>query len=197
MVMSEPSNFLGGSPNLGRSDLSVDGRPDGVSCVKSQFHGHKLKHENFSWGSGHCGEVTMEAVGENGQKDALCGAEFKPSVDLDYEGQIFPFEDEAFLQGEGLSDPGSGNLKPLYSSELEEKWLREAAGDTNQSRPPWRKHRRKAAVRKKPCSFFLEGKCRRTECPFTHDVSSITCRFWEEEQCFKGNECPFLHGYPR
>ncbi|XP_071792673.1 uncharacterized protein [Asterias amurensis] len=186
---SEPSNFQGGSPNLG-------GRLDDVSCVKGQFHGHKPKYENLSWVSGQRRDVTIKAVGENGPKDALCGAEFKPSVNLDYEGQIFPFDDEAFLQGEGLSDSDSSNLKPLYSSDLEEKWLREAAGDANQSRPPWRKHRRKAAIRKKPCSFFLEGKCRRTECPFAHDVSGITCRFWEEEQCFKGEECPFLHGYP-
>lgn len=48
----------------------------------------------------------------------------------------------------------------------------------------------------RPCSFFLEGHCRRSDCKFSHDLSTITCRFWEEGCCFKGITCPFLHGYP-
>jgi len=49
---------------------------------------------------------------------------------------------------------------------------------------------------KRPCSFYMEGHCRRFDCKFSHDLSSITCRFWEEGSCFKGLNCPFLHGYP-
>ncbi|KAI1303073.1 Uncharacterized protein HDE_02464 [Halotydeus destructor] len=47
----------------------------------------------------------------------------------------------------------------------------------------------------KPCSFFLEGNCRRSDCKFSHDLRRITCKFWEEGSCFKGESCPFLHGY--
>ena len=47
----------------------------------------------------------------------------------------------------------------------------------------------------KPCSFFMEGNCRRSDCKFAHDMAKITCRFWEEGACFKGPTCPFLHGY--
>merc|ERR1711962_369020 len=49
---------------------------------------------------------------------------------------------------------------------------------------------------RRPCSFFMEGNCRRTDCKFSHDLASITCRFWEEGSCLKGITCPFLHGYP-
>lgn len=49
---------------------------------------------------------------------------------------------------------------------------------------------------KRPCSFFVEGECRRPDCKFSHDLGSIPCRFWIESSCFKGEECPFLHGLP-
>lgn len=39
---------------------------------------------------------------------------------------------------------------------------------------------------KRPCSFFVEGECRRPDCKFSHDLGSITCRFWIESSCFKG-----------
>lgn len=40
---------------------------------------------------------------------------------------------------------------------------------------------------KRPCSFFVEGECRRPDCKFSHDLGTITCRFWIESSCFKGN----------
>ncbi|KAF0290949.1 Urea-proton symporter DUR3 [Amphibalanus amphitrite] len=42
----------------------------------------------------------------------------------------------------------------------------------------------------------MEGNCKRNDCKFSHDLSAITCVFWEESGCFKGVHCPFLHGYP-
>lgn len=47
----------------------------------------------------------------------------------------------------------------------------------------------------KPCSFYMEGSCYRSDCKYSHDLSTITCHFWKEGQCFKGDLCPFLHGY--
>ncbi|KAK7108989.1 hypothetical protein V1264_013110 [Littorina saxatilis] len=49
----------------------------------------------------------------------------------------------------------------------------------------------------KPCTFFLEGCCYRTDCKYSHDLSTITCHFWKDGECFKGELCPFLHGYYR
>lgn len=49
---------------------------------------------------------------------------------------------------------------------------------------------------RKPCTFYMEGNCRRTDCKFSHELAEITCRFWQEGNCFKGLACPFLHGYP-
>ncbi|CAH1782956.1 unnamed protein product [Owenia fusiformis] len=88
--------------------------------------------------------------------------------------------------------PGGLHNQALYSTELEEQWL--AADEEFQVQTPKRKGERPGNPRK-PCSFFLEGQCRRTDCKFTHDLSTITCRFWEEGECFKGITCPFLHGY--
>lgn len=45
----------------------------------------------------------------------------------------------------------------------------------------------------KPCVFFLEGNCRRSDCKFSHDLSSIPCKYWIEGFCFKGEMCPFSH----
>lgn len=47
----------------------------------------------------------------------------------------------------------------------------------------------------KPCVFFLEGNCRRSDCKYSHNLSSITCKYWIEGFCFKGDMCPFLHSY--
>lgn len=49
----------------------------------------------------------------------------------------------------------------------------------------------------KPCVFFLEGNCRRSDCKYSHDLSSITCKYWIEGFCFKGDSCPFLHSFNR
>ena len=44
---------------------------------------------------------------------------------------------------------------------------------------------------KRPCSFFVEGECRRPDCKFSHDLGTITCRFWIESSCFKGKLSKF------
>ncbi|XP_013408249.1 uncharacterized protein LOC106172177 [Lingula anatina] len=80
----------------------------------------------------------------------------------------------------------------LYSSDLEEQWR--TSGKHFEVQKP---RKDKSGPRKKPCSFFLEGHCRRADCKFSHDLTQITCRFWEEGCCFKGLTCPFLHGYQR
>lgn len=76
----------------------------------------------------------------------------------------------------------------LFSAELEKEWT----SPEMQQLLSQHKHSR---FQRKPCSFFLEGNCRRADCKFAHDISNITCRFWEEGGCFKGPLCPFLHGY--
>ncbi|XP_043224443.1 uncharacterized protein LOC122382755 isoform X2 [Amphibalanus amphitrite] len=74
---------------------------------------------------------------------------------------------------------------------LEEQWRR----DEGPQRPA-RDRRVRRSDRKRPCSYFMEGNCKRNDCKFSHDLSAITCVFWEESGCFKGVHCPFLHGYP-
>ncbi|XP_014778533.1 serine-rich adhesin for platelets isoform X1 [Octopus bimaculoides] len=86
----------------------------------------------------------------------------------------------------------------VYSSELEKEWLNSETSLNSSSTvqlPEGKELHLKSRSIKKPCSFFLEGNCRRTECKFSHDISTITCRFWEDGECFKGDTCPFLHGY--
>ncbi len=47
---------------------------------------------------------------------------------------------------------------------------------------------------RKPCVYMLnEGKCMRGDCRFVHDLKSITCKYWLEGECLKGENCEFLH----
>ncbi|CAH8632276.1 unnamed protein product [Dicrocoelium dendriticum] len=49
---------------------------------------------------------------------------------------------------------------------------------------------------RRACSFYLRGYCKKEDCEFAHDLTKVTCKFWEMGECFKGSTCPFLHGYP-
>lgn len=97
------------------------------------------------------------------------------------------------MEGRGLF-PSVPADKILYSSDLEDEWRRNSHSFTI---PHCRKtkYRHKITPQRKPCSFYLEGSCRRSDCKFSHDLGNITCRFWQEGSCFKGETCPFLHGY--
>jgi len=82
-----------------------------------------------------------------------------------------------------------------YAQHLEEEWNsgQVATDSVHADSQPRLEHAGFAYQR--PCSFFLEGNCRRSDCKFSHDLRRITCKFWEESSCFKGDLCPFLHGY--
>lgn len=79
----------------------------------------------------------------------------------------------------------------VFSTDLEEEWLK----GNHEKAVTSQTCMKGSGSKKKPCSFFMEGVCRRTDCKFAHDVSNITCRFWAEGECFKAEMCPFLHGY--
>ncbi|OWF52772.1 uncharacterized protein LOC110447327 [Mizuhopecten yessoensis] len=80
----------------------------------------------------------------------------------------------------------------VFSTDLEEEWLK---GKHDENDLNLQSLVKGSGGKKKPCSFFMEGVCRRMDCKFVHDVSNITCRFWAEGDCFKAEMCPFLHGY--
>ncbi|KAK3595848.1 hypothetical protein CHS0354_014672 [Potamilus streckersoni] len=110
----------------------------------------------------------------------------------DYVSVKLVYKDRQSSQDVGDKSYGDGTLVPmpgeaLYSSELEREWL---------NRDDQSRHLKKSRFQRKPCSYFLEGICRRSDCKFAHDIANITCRFWEDGECFKGPLCPFLHGYP-
>lgn len=110
--------------------------------------------------------------------------------------QIFGTTTENKALGGSLPDLPSGQPNKIhFSSELEEEWKK--SGIPYKVQLP-RKHRpgRWLPPSRRPCTFFMEGSCRRSDCKFSHDLASITCRFWEEGSCLKGITCPFLHGYP-
>lgn len=111
-------------------------------------------------------------------------------------------------------------FEEIYGS-LDSTKPSEAAAGATTSKNGRRRRRRTSQKQqpprrpKRPCSFFVEGECRRHDCKFSHDLGSITCRFWLESSCFKGivftavhpfendnfalptgEECPFLHGLP-
>ncbi|CAG2224518.1 unnamed protein product [Mytilus edulis] len=78
----------------------------------------------------------------------------------------------------------------VYSCELEKEWL-----DKESPNPNGKSSKFAKCSGRKPCTFFMEGSCKRSDCKFSHDLSNITCRFWSEGDCFKGDLCPFLHSY--
>ena len=51
---------------------------------------------------------------------------------------------------------------------------------------------------RKPCVYMLnEGRCMRSDCRFAHDLHNITCKYWLEGECLKGESCEFLHDFPK
>lgn len=38
-----------------------------------------------------------------------------------------------------------------------------------------------------------EGRCMRADCRFAHDLKQITCKYWIDGECLKGDNCEFLH----
>ena len=38
-----------------------------------------------------------------------------------------------------------------------------------------------------------EGRCMRADCRFAHDLKQITCKYWIDGECLKGENCEFLH----
>lgn len=89
----------------------------------------------------------------------------------------------------------------LRLEEVEEEMFQSSAHGGHRSRRKPHKGSSKAkqprggSHSKKPCSFYLEGQCYRADCKYSHDMATITCCFWQAGECFKGDLCPFLHGY--
>ena len=53
-----------------------------------------------------------------------------------------------------------------------------------------------SASARKPCVYMLnEGRCARSDCRFVHDLKSITCKYWLDGECLKGDACEFLHDH--
>lgn len=47
---------------------------------------------------------------------------------------------------------------------------------------------------KVPCSFLIKsGSCLRSDCPYNHDLKSITCSYWLKGNCFNNEACQFKH----
>ena len=98
-LSSDPMSLKAVSPSVARSDFIMDSRIDNMPHVKGQTKdsgippahlqsGHQMKYENLPWASGQRGEAQMPTVCPEGQMEALCGAEFDPIMNLDYEGQV-------------------------------------------------------------------------------------------------------------
>ncbi|CAM9914195.1 unnamed protein product, partial [Laminaria digitata] len=45
----------------------------------------------------------------------------------------------------------------------------------------------------KPCRHLLGGECLRSDCAFSHDFASTTCRYWLQGSCLNFDSCLFLH----
>jgi Domain of unknown function (DUF1771)/Zinc finger C-x8-C-x5-C-x3-H type (and similar)/RNA-binding, Nab2-type zinc finger len=44
------------------------------------------------------------------------------------------------------------------------------------------------------CKYFIQwGECLRSDCIYSHDLTSTICRFWLRGHCLAGDTCPFSH----
>eukprot|EP00049_Salpingoeca_infusionum_P023547 m.12694 g.12694 ORF g.12694 m.12694 type:complete len:739 (-) comp5857_c0_seq1:168-2384(-) len=43
------------------------------------------------------------------------------------------------------------------------------------------------------CKFYMQGQCKRLDCWYSHDVSSMPCRYFERGWCRAGESCPYMH----
>ncbi|XP_052225371.1 uncharacterized protein LOC127840949 isoform X1 [Dreissena polymorpha] len=145
-------------------------------------------------GNGHASFLEVVDVAERSDEEVSSAAD--PdffSVKLVHKNKMSDHQPK--LSEQDKQSYGSFDLAPMPDdavtlTDLEKEWLDPSFHALWKSRKP-------SSTQRKPCSFYLEGNCRRADCKFAHDISNITCRFWEEGLCFKGPLCPFLHGYAR
>ncbi|XP_068244293.1 uncharacterized protein [Palaemon carinicauda] len=150
-----------------------------------------------------CGDIGDDEDGEGGEilvYDSADGTTYTIPVeylDDSLYDQIFGTNptDNQVLGGSLPELPSGHPSKIHFSCELEEEWKKSGIPYKVQL-PRKPKPGRWLPPSRRPCTFFMEGSCRRSDCKFSHDLASITCRFWEEGSCLKGITCPFLHGYP-
>lgn len=86
----------------------------------------------------------------------------------------------------------------VFSSEAIYVVLYDCQGDSHLTAVTIENSYNEAAICK-PCRHMMTGKCYKHECPFQHDVSYITCKFWLLAQgcsalsVHDGGTCPFQH----
>ena len=114
--------------------------------------------------------VAEDACEQWADPDVLAESWPPPNIPVEY------LDDEFF-------DEIYGSLDSMKASETAN-----GGGGKNSRRRRRRSSQKQQTVRrpKRPCSFFVEGECRRPDCKFSHDLGSIPCRFWIESSCFKG-----------
>ncbi|PVU98708.1 hypothetical protein BB560_004059 [Smittium megazygosporum] len=49
---------------------------------------------------------------------------------------------------------------------------------------------------KRVCRFLLRGECYRSDCRFSHNLTSYICKFWLQGNCIKEDRCPYFHYWP-
>ncbi|KAL7648759.1 UNVERIFIED_CONTAM: hypothetical protein RMT77_000666 [Armadillidium vulgare] len=145
-------------------------------------------NEGFAWGAS-SEEILQTDDDEGGREVLIYENEDGQTVLLPVEYLEDSLYDEIFGSvdtpiGGSLPDLPGGQMNEFKKGSLSLKLSRRARGE--KFLPP----------SKRPCSFFLEGNCRRSDCKFSHDLLTITCRFWVEGSCLKGETCPFRHGFP-
>ncbi|KAL7544145.1 hypothetical protein ACHAWF_007529 [Thalassiosira exigua] len=70
------------------------------------------------------------------------------------------------------------------------QYLIEAARSDSSSCSDSRHRQRRSRI----CRHELRGVCYRADCPYNHDLTSVTCLFWLKGRC-RERSCRFLHGF--
>ncbi|XP_068244292.1 uncharacterized protein [Palaemon carinicauda] len=130
-----------------------------------------------------CGDIGDDEDGEGGEilvYDSADGTTYTIPVeylDDSLYDQIFGTNptDNQVLGGSLPELPSGHPSKIHFSCELEEEWKKSGIPYKVQL-PRKPKPGRWLPPSRRPCTFFMEGSCRRSDCKFSHDLASITCR---------------------
>lgn len=94
----------------------------------------------------------------------------------------------------------SNILKLLMPTTTVDISATDAANSTNvgseqiDKMPSIQQNRGPSPTDKTVCKYFIQwGECLRSDCMYSHDLTSTICRFWLRGHCLAGDTCPFSH----
>ncbi|XP_050299416.1 protein suppressor of sable isoform X3 [Anthonomus grandis grandis] len=122
-------------------------------------------------------------------------------------GSYLPMEHQHHRRSRTPSRSDDSYNSELSSEEREERARRRMGKQQRKKKEKRQRRDRKRNHREDPtkalqdsqgvCVFYLQGKCQKNDCPYSHEVSPPMklelCKFYLMECCAKGENCSYMH----